>query len=134
MNSIKSSILGLSNRVDEDYSSLSGSLRDKADSIKVGEVANGVVYPNTYLISTINDTYAKSYTLYTSSFDETVYREYILELKCNSTPSAVSFKNNNGVSLDIKWTNNIAPIFEDGYTYLISIANNFGVFAQYPNS
>lgn len=66
--------------------------------------------------------------------DTTVYNEYILELKCTSTPSSVVFNNADGTAATIAWVNGIVPTFEAGFTYLISIANNFGVFAKYINS
>jgi hypothetical protein len=35
--------------------------------------------------------------------------------------------------LNIKWPNNVAPVFEQGFTYLISIVNGFGVYSSFIN-
>lgn len=89
--------------------------------------------PNVYTTYSISSTGSVSIKL-AAIQDSSVYNEYILELKCTSTPSSVSFTNTSGTTLKIKWANDTPPTFEAGYTYLISIANNFGVFAQYINS
>lgn len=66
--------------------------------------------------------------------DNTRYNEYMLQLRVNTTPTGASFKDENGAVLDIKWANDVEPVFEAGFTYIISIVNNFGVFSQFVNS
>lgn len=106
----------------------------KADKITIDTYYSGFgLQPNVYTKHSVSKTGSVSIKL-ADIEDTTVYSEYILELKCTSTPSSVSFANESGTSLTIKWANDTSPIFEAGYTYLISIANNFGVFAQYVNS
>lgn len=89
--------------------------------------------PNTYYTETNSSTGNLTYVLIAPT-DTTKYSEYIIELKCNSTPNKVSFTNVSGTTLPIQWANGTPPTFEAGSTYLISIANNFGVFSQYINS
>lgn len=113
---------------------VSKSVDAKADSTMVQSLPySKKLTPNTYYTATNSSTGAVTYILIAST-DTTKYSEYILELKCTSTPSSVSFTNESGTALTIKWVNNTPPTFEAGFTYLISIANNFGVFAQYVNS
>lgn len=89
--------------------------------------------PNVYTTYTIN--YPNSFTIKLASIaDDTVCNEYILELKCISTPSNVVFNNADGTAATIVWANDIAPTFEAGMTYLISIVNGFGVYSIFPNS
>jgi hypothetical protein len=89
--------------------------------------------PNVYTIQTINSTDSLVIRL-AAIADTTIYNEYILEVKCLKTPSKVTFDNPDGTIAIIKWANDTPPSFEAGFTYLISIANNFAVFAQYVNS
>lgn len=113
---------------------VSKSVDAKADPTMVQSVPyNNRLTPNTYYTATNSSTGALTYVLITPT-DTTKYSEYILELKCTSTPSSVSFTNESGTELTIKWVNDTPPTFEAGFTYLISIANNFAVFAQYVNS
>ena len=113
---------------------VSKSVDAKADSTMVQSLPyNNRLTPNTYYTATNSSTGALTYVLIAPT-DTTKYSEYILQLKCTSTPSSVSFTNESGTTLTIKWVNDTPPTFEAGFTYLISIANNFGVFAQYVNS
>lgn len=89
--------------------------------------------PNVYTTYSVNSTGSVIIKL-AAIADGTVYNEYILELKCNSTPSSVVFNNADGTAATIVWANGIAPTFEEGMTYLISIANGFGVYSMFPNS
>lgn len=66
--------------------------------------------------------------------DVTIYNEYILELKCTAAPTKVIFNNADGKEATIVWANGVAPAFEAGMTYLISIANGFGVYTKFSNS
>lgn len=113
---------------------VSKSVDAKADSTMVQTLPyNKKLTPNTYYTATNSSTGDLTYVLITPT-DTTKYSEYILQLRCTSSPSSVSFTNESGTTLEIKWINNTPPTFEAGFTYLISIANNFGVFAQYVNS
>lgn len=113
---------------------VSKSIDAKADPTMVKSLPyNKRLTPNTYYTATNSSTGTLTYVLIAPT-DTTKYSEYILELKCTSTPSSVSFTNESGTTLTIKWVNDMPPTFEAGFTYLISIANNFGVFAQYVNS
>lgn len=89
--------------------------------------------PNVYTTYTID--YTSSFTIKLAAIQSgSIYNEYILELKCNATPSIVTFNNADGTAATIVWANGIAPTFEAGMTYLISIANGFGVYSMFPNS
>lgn len=113
---------------------VSKSVDAKADPTMVQSLPyNKKLTPNTYYTATNSSTGALTYVLIAPT-DTTKYSEYILQLRCTSSPSSVSFTNESGTTLEIKWVNNTPPTFEAGFTYLISIANNFGVFAQYVNS
>jgi hypothetical protein len=112
---------------------VSKSVEAKADPTMVESIPyNKQLSPNTYYTATNSSTGALTYVLIAPT-DTTKYSEYILELKCTSTPSSVSFTNESGTALPIQWVNDTPPTFEAGFTYLISIANNFAVFAQYVN-
>lgn len=89
--------------------------------------------PNVYTKYSIE--YAGHITIRLAAItDGTICNEYILELKCTSTPSSVVFNNANDTAATIVWANGIAPTFEAGMTYLISIVNGFGVYSMFPNS
>lgn len=115
-------------------SKVSKNVDAKADPTMVQSLSyNRMLTPNTYYTATNSSTGALTYILVAPT-DTTKYSEYILQLRCNATPSNVSFTNESGTTLTIKWTNDTPPTFEGGFTYLISIVNNFAVFAQYVNS
>lgn len=106
----------------------------KADKIAISTYSSWEgLQPNVYTTYSISSTGSVTIKLAAIS-DTTVYNEYILELKCTNTPSSVAFYNADGTAATIKWVNDTPPTFEAGFTYLISIANNFAVFAQYVNS
>lgn len=89
--------------------------------------------PNVYTTYTIS--YSGSFTIKLADIvDSSTYNEYIIEIKCTSTPSSVVFKDSNNTEVAIKWANSTAPVFGAGTTYLISIANGFGVYSMFPNS
>lgn len=89
--------------------------------------------PNVYTTYTIS--YSGSVTINLVYIaDSSTYNEYIIEIKCTSTPSSVVFKDSNDTEVDIKWANGISPTFDSGATYLISIVNGFGVYSMFPNS
>jgi hypothetical protein len=112
---------------------VSKSVEAKADPTMVQSIPyNKQLSPNTYYTAVNYSTGALTYVLIKPT-DTTIYSEYILQLTCTSTPSSVSFTNESGTALPIQWVNDTPPTFEAGFTYLISIANNFAVFAQYVN-
>lgn len=89
--------------------------------------------PNIYTTYTIETT--RSVTIRLADItDSSTYNEYIIEIKCTSTPSSVTFNNADNTVATIVWAGGMAPIFEVGTTYLISIANSFGVYSMFPNS
>lgn len=89
--------------------------------------------PNIYTTYTID--YTGSVTINLADIvDTSTYNEYIIEIKCIATPSSVVFKDSNNTEVAIKWPNDIAPIFEAGNIYILSIVNGFGVFSQFVNS
>ena len=122
------------NKLASDLDKTNTTVESKADKIAIAtyDFYKGL-QPNVYTTYSIRST--GSITIYLAAIaDTTIYNEYILELKCTSTPSSVAFNNEDGTVATIKWVNDMPPTFEAGFTYLISIANNFGVFAQYVNS
>lgn len=106
----------------------------KADKIPFATYDSGKgLQPNVYTTYSID--YTSSFTIKLAAIQSgSIYNEYILELKCNATPSSVTFNNADGTAANIVWANGIAPTFEAGMTYLISIANGFGVYSMFPNS
>jgi hypothetical protein len=92
-----------------------------------------MVNPNVYTTHTITST-ANSSIILGSVSDPSIYNEYIMEINCTVTPSVIEFTDSNNNTINIKWANENAPIFAAGCTYIISIVNNFGVFAQFTNS
>ena len=106
----------------------------KADKIAIATYNSWKgLQPNVY--TTYSISYQGSITINLAAIaDTTIYNEYILELMCTSTPSSVDFYNADGTAATIVWANGIAPTFEAGMTYLISIANGFGVYSVFPNS
>lgn len=106
----------------------------KADKIAIATYNSWKgLQPNVYTTYSISSTGSVTINL-AAITDTTVYNEYILELKCTSTPSSVVFNNADGTLATIVWANGVAPTFEAGMTYLISIANGFGVYSMFPNS
>ena len=107
------------------------SVNTKADKMPIESYSswNGLK-PNVYTTYTIN--YSGSETINLADIaDTSTYNEYIIEIKCTKTPSSVVFKDSNNTEVVIKWANDMNPVFEAGFTYVISIVNNFGVFAQF---
>lgn len=91
------------------------------------------VLPNVYTRHTISSTDSVNIALGRIE-NNNIYNEYILELKCTSTPSSVRFKYPDNTAVTIVWASGIAPTFEAGMTYLISIAEGLGVYSMFPNS
>lgn len=121
-------------RLASDLGRTNAAVESKANKIAIATYFSySELQPNIYTTHSISHTSSVTIKLAAIS-DTTVYNEYILELKCTNTPSKVDFKNADGTAATIKWVNDTPPTFEAGFTYLISIANNFGVFAQYVNS
>lgn len=121
-------------KVISDLDKTNTTVESKADKIPIATYSSWKgLQPNVYTTYSISST--GSYTIKLAAIaDTTIYNEYILELKCTSTPSSVVFNNEDGTAATIVWANGIEPIFETGMTYLISIANGFGVYSMFPNS
>ena len=106
----------------------------KADKIAISTYSSWKgLQPNVYTTYSISSTGSVTINL-AAIADTSIYNEYILELKCTKTPSSVTFNNADGTAATIVWANGIAPTFEAGVTYLISIANGFGVFSSFVNN
>lgn len=120
-------------KITSDLDKTNTTVESKADKIAIVAYSSKGLLPNVYNTYSIN--YTGSFTLKLAAIaDTTIYNEYILELKCTSTPSSVVFKDSNNAEVAIKWPNDIAPIFEAGNTYILSIVNGFGVYSTFPNS
>ena len=114
--------------------SITDKINAKADKMPIESYASWPgLQPNVYTTYTISST-GNAFIKLAKITDRYTYNEYIIEIKCTSTPSSVSFKSSNNAEVVINWANDNIPIFEEGYTYIISIVNNFGVFAQFTNS
>ena len=101
----------------------------KSDKITIATYSSWKgLQPNVYTTYSISSTGSVTVNL-AAIADTTIYNEYILELKCTNTPSSVAFNNADGTAATIVWANGIAPAFQAGKTYLISIANGFGVYS-----
>ena len=107
----------------------------KADKVPIKDYSslNNGIKPNVYTTYTIDHTGSHIFSL-ADITDPSIYNEYIIEIKCEDTPLEVDFRDFSNNTISINWADDRIPIFEAGYTYIISIANNFGVFAQFTNS
>lgn len=105
----------------------------KADKIPIKSHSSWEgLRPNVYATYTINSTGRETIIL-ADIVDPSTYNEYIIEIKCTSTPSSVVFKDSNNTEIGIKWANNTLPTFEAGNTYLVSIVNGYGLYTQFFN-
>lgn len=120
----------------KDLEKLTSNINSKADIISIKELGyDKVLKPNTYYkYQTAQSIGNINLTLTLANNDDLKYNEYILELECLTTLSAVSFVGEDGMSLTIKWANGVPPTFAEGMTHLISIANGLGVYTMFPNS
>lgn len=121
-------------KVASNIGKVESSVNAKADKMPVSSYSSYYgLKPNVYTTHTISS--AGSWTIKLADVaDASTYNEYIIEIKCTSTPSSVVFNDFNNTEVVIKWAVDNTPVFEAGYTYIISIVNNFGVFAQFTNS
>lgn len=120
--------------LDKLASDLETTIESKANKISIDTYSSWKgLQPNTYTTYSISSTGSVDIKL-AAIKDTTIYNEYILELNCASAPSSVVFKNAEGTEFPIVWANGNIPTFEAGMTYLISIANGFGVYSMFPNS
>lgn len=78
------------------------SVDTKADKIPIESYSSWKgLKPNVYTTHTINST--GSWTIKLADIaDSSIYNEYILEIKCTSTPSSVVFKDSNNTEVVIK--------------------------------
>lgn len=115
-------------------STINNVMNSKANKIPIEDYSRYyLVKPNVYTTRIISYTGSFIFNL-ADIVDSSTYNEYIIEVNCTSTPSSVVFKDSNNTEVVIKWADDNTPVFEAGYTYIISIVNNFGVFAQFTNS
>ena len=122
------------NKLASNIGKVEASVNTKADKMPIESYSSWKgLKPNVYTTYTINS--IRSWTVKLADIaDTSTYNEYIIEIQCTSTPSSVVFNDSNNTEVSIKWANDDTPVFEAGYTYVISIVNNFGVFAQFTNS
>lgn len=120
----------------KDFEKVASDISSKSDIIIMEELGyDKVLKPNTYYkYETAQSVDNISLTLTLANIDGLKYNEYILELECLTNLNGVSFTDENGTPLTIKWANGLPPSLVDGNTYLISIANGFGVYSMFPNS
>lgn len=105
----------------------------KADKMPIASyISLGRLRPNVYTTYTISFTGIAPIDL-ADIVDSSTYNEYIIEVKCTATPSKVFFRDSKNTEVVIKWANGIAPTFEAGNTYLISIVNGYGLYTQFLN-
>lgn len=118
-------------KIQKNVDNVYNALDSKVDPITIESIPySKIIEPNKYYRGTINSTTGSSTFKLKNPTDSSKYSEYIVELKCTGKPNPVYFTDEQGNNL-IKWANDIEPVFEKNYTYIISIVNNFGVFAQY---
>ena len=121
-------------KVASNIGKVEASINAKADKMPIESYSSYKgLKPNVYTTYTISSTRSETIKL-ADIADSSTYNEYIIEIKCTSTPSSVVFKDSNNTEVATKWANSMAPAFESGMTYIISIANEFGVFSMFPNS
>lgn len=109
------------------------SVNAKVDKMPIESYRSSGVKPNVYTIYYIHSVRNETIKL-ADIVDSSTYNEYIIEIRCTYTPLSVAFNNADGTAATIVWANGVAPTFEAGMTYLMSIANGFGVYSIFPNS
>lgn len=111
-----------------------GKIETKADKMPIESYSSYKgLKPNVYT-TYINQYTGNDVTIRLADItDPSIYNEYIIEVKCVGTPSSVKFVDSNNVEIPIKYANDMSPVFSGGYTYIISIVNNFGVFSSFIN-
>ena len=103
----------------------------KADKMSIKSYSSyDGLKPNVYTTYTISSTRNETIKL-ADIADTSTYNEYIIEIKCTSTPLSVVFKDSNNTEVAIKWANGIPPTFEAGNTYLVSIVNGYGLYTKF---
>ena len=109
------------------------SVNAKADKMPIESYSSWYgLKPNVYTTYTIS--YSGNFDINLANIvDSSTYNEYIIEIKCTSTPSSVVFKDFNDTEVAINWANGIPPTFEAGNTYLVSIVNGLGLYTQFLN-
>ena len=129
------------NNIEKNLGSLKGGLEiyvdekvdAKADKMPIEYYASWLgLQPNVYTTYNISSTSSATIEL-ANITDSSTYNEYIIEIKCTSTPSSVVFKDFNDTEVAINWANGIPPTFEAGNTYLVSIVNGLGLYTQFLN-
>lgn len=59
------------------------------------------------------------------------YKEYLIEISVMNGDVNLTFVDNNEEEIDLKWANQVSLYLETGYTYVISIVFNLGVFLKF---
>ena len=118
--------------VEEAVSEMSGGSGSGAYPVVELMDINGVsLDPNTYYKFTFDDGIFVNLTItLNESINNDIVNEYIFELNLPPSTWVIPI-----VSLPdtIKFVNNVYPEFEMGKTYIISIVNNYAVFAEFSN-
>lgn len=131
---VGNNLSSLSESIYSEIDFLNNKINKKPDKMPiVTSYSYSTVQPNKYTKRSISTTGHVAVEL-AAIVDTTIYNEYILELKCTSTPSNVDFYFADESGKTIVWADGNAPTFEAGITYLISIANGLAVYAMFPNS
>lgn len=110
------------------FTQLIQTIEQKQDYYKI--IQNGMfrVNPQTYHKLYIN---SGNFTMTLVDYEKNNYfSEYILEIEAGSNIT-IKFRDDNGSDININWNDGTGPIFEAGYTYVISIFNGFGVFTKF---
>ena len=80
--------------------------------------------PNVYYRNTSTSLASLTITLGSVS-NSNIMNEYFVEFTTRSSGTTVSFPSS------VKWVDGIAPTWEAGYTYQVSIVNNLGVVVKF---
>lgn len=118
-------------KVTSNIGKVEASMNAKANKMPIESYSSYTgLKPNVYTTHTISYTGIGTIKL-ADIVDSSTYNEYIIEIKCTSTPSSVVFKDMNNTEAVINWANSSPPTFEAENTYLISIVNGFGLYTKF---
>ena len=122
-------------KVASNIGKVEASVNAKVDKMPIESYSPmGGLKPNVYTTLTTSGSTGSVVIKLADIVDTSTYNEYIIEIKWAATHSSVVFNDSNNKQVVIKWANGIPPTFAEGMTYLISIANGFGVYSMFPNS
>lgn len=83
--------------------------------------------PNVYHINT-NSTLSSLTIRLGNVQNSNIMNEYFVEFTVSKVGTTIGFPS------DIKWVDNVTPTWEPGYTYQVSIVNNFGTYNKFNSS